>query len=215
MSCNYFNKLRDKYLMGDLNDGRLKDLKDHCASCTYCSDALSSYENLLGSIRNEELPQPPEGYWDESIRRILENKAKQPGYPLSDRFRAIFSRFGFNRAIAYASAVFIVMLGFALFTNNEQLDPKDSIIRVSEINPEYANSISMTSQEADQIEELYIKRSMGLEAADSEEMNKVDDYLISISPEDYVIEVFGQEIENLNKKEFQNFIKYLKNKKEA
>jgi anti-sigma factor RsiW len=100
----------EEYLAGALEPAALRTVEAHLNGCETCRSEVRSMQEvsvLFGSLRGEEAPAPPAGFYASVMQLAGEQAAVAP-----PSFASLFSLdFAFGRRLAFASLLTLAVLG--------------------------------------------------------------------------------------------------------
>jgi hypothetical protein len=80
MKHKKIKELLGAYLDGELEEGKQRIVEEHLKVCIECSEQLEALRLLNKKVKEEKIPLPPEGYWDNFSKRVM-GKLKQKRSP--------------------------------------------------------------------------------------------------------------------------------------
>lgn len=143
MKCTFFKKNVSDYLNGTLSAEEQEALRQHINICSVCGKEKNDLDQLVNTIREQDVPNPGQSYWDSFNRRVLSGvderllrKRWLPQFPLP------------RWAIASFAAIFVVVavaLSYMIFISPSPslAELEDRIVeKISEVTPLEAEGIA-------------------------------------------------------------------------
>lgn len=121
MNCDY-QKLMDKFLDGNLNDDKLKELKEHSLECKSCSDKLMQIELADKIIKNDLLNVPYISSKNSIMEKINKNEFK---------LRTLSVLYKFRKDICAAAAILVIVASIQFikpYVNFNNNSPKNNSV---------------------------------------------------------------------------------------
>ncbi len=143
MKCTFFEKYVSNYLSGALSAEEEKALGQHINSCSVCEKEKIDLDQLVNTIREQDVPDPGQSYWDSFNTRVfsevderLLRKRWLPQFPLP------------RWAMASVAAIFVMVaagLSYIIFIlpSPSLVELEDQIVeKISEVTPAEAEGIA-------------------------------------------------------------------------
>jgi hypothetical protein len=104
MRCSEFTEMLGRVLDGEGAPGEAGEVEAHLARCPSCRAEYHPMRDLLDLLKDDPVPEPPEGYWDSFLPRLRTRIHR----------RSLFDRLGGRARWAFATPVAVTAL-VALF----------------------------------------------------------------------------------------------------
>jgi anti-sigma factor RsiW len=118
--CERVRDLLSLYVMGDLEDGVQRAVREHLDKCPGCRGALAEFTALRRALEEERRPEPGDEFWrrfEDTLMQNIDREARR-GRTFTDvlgRLLTPFSRLEPVRVAAGAAAILAVVLLGTLF----------------------------------------------------------------------------------------------------
>ncbi len=109
MKCTFFEKHISDYLNGALSAEEREAFEHHLSTCTSCVKEKRDLDQLVNTLREQDVPDPSQSYWDSFNRRVFSEVDEQ----LQGK-RWLFY-FPLSRWAAATAAAAIVVIAVSLF----------------------------------------------------------------------------------------------------
>lgn len=127
MRCDQIERLLYLYQDGELGEKEKKEMEEHIKECPNCSKKLADLKLIRAEVKNKNVPQPPETYWESFAQRVREKIGRKTKVSFGQRFSHFLKTvFSYSPAeIKWATAVASVVLLFVvvkLFVSYEKMN---------------------------------------------------------------------------------------------
>jgi hypothetical protein len=143
MKCAFFEKHISDYLNGSLSAEEKEAFKQHINTCRLCAQEKKNIDQLVNTIREQDVPDPGRSYWDSFNRRVFSQVDEQL------HGKRWLSRFPLPRwAMAAAAAAFIVIaiaIPYLIIISQSPslVELEDQIVeKIQEVTPAEAEGIA-------------------------------------------------------------------------
>ncbi len=110
MNCQRVEELFALYAGGDLSHETAQVVARHLRACETCQQSLSAFETSRELLAVYEPPEFDSAFFDSIRQNVIREIAKQP----SPKRLAFFNAISFNRRLAYASMLALIVGGLAI-----------------------------------------------------------------------------------------------------
>jgi anti-sigma factor RsiW len=145
--------LLDSYLDGELDPAIAGEIESHLTSCSACSEELQVAQNVRELLKHRPVHLPPEGYWAESAKAILERARQEDRIvPIEPyyREREADTRRNFVRSLISLAASIVVLFSAIYFGQSQPdgnrivtVDGQEIILTsalIEDLNPQLGNA---------------------------------------------------------------------------